>query len=130
MKRILFAICSLLVMSCNSRPETNIVDDDLDTLSIIRDFYYEHGHDTNFSCFKRVIIINELGPCMNCNNSFCLTHQYEIDDESVLFIVSSYGMKIDISHYILHQHNNNVIWDSTSKFNDLLPIGHCEIIDL
>lgn len=129
MKRILFAISCLLIVSCNGCPETHSVDAELDTLSIIRNFYYEHGHDTNFSSFRKVILLNELGTCMNCNNGFCLNHQDEVSDESVLFIISSYGQKIDISNYVLQQHNN-VIWDSTGNLNKLLPLNKCEIINL
>ena len=66
---------------------------------------------------------------MNCNNGFCLNHQDEVNDESVLFIISSYGQKIDISNYVLQQHNN-VIWDSTGNLNKLLPLNKCEIINL
>ena len=52
-----------------------------------------------------------------------------INNENVLFVITSLGTKVDISHYI-HKKNKNIIYDPSSGFNGLIAINHCAILKL
>ena len=129
----LLFIATSFFFSCNNAHDQssagNDVEKKVDTAAIIQSFYYEHAKDTNFSHFQRVIIINENGTCPNCNNIFAMEHGNEVNQDSVLFIISSFGSRVDISKYISNP-RANVIWDSLCQLDDLLLLDKCEIVDL
>lgn len=114
---ILFAC--LLAFSCNKKSD----------VEKIREYYYSNKPDGNFENFHKVVIINELGNCINCNNKFALQMSDSINNEEILFIVSCSGAKVDISPY-LDKNQNNIIVDRLAKF-DLLQISNaCAIVDV
>lgn len=127
----LLLIATSLFSSCNISYDSSNIENynDVDTAAIIQSFYNEYAKDTNFSHFQKVILINEHGSCLNCNNLFSLEHENEVNSDSVLFIISSYGCRIDISKYITNPHDN-VIWDSLCLLDELLLFEKCEILDL
>lgn len=132
MNRLFFLlIATSLFSACYMSYDSPNIDNVncVDTAATVQSFYYEHAKDTNFSHFQRVIFINEHGSCLNCNNLFSLEHENEVNCDSILFIISSYGSKIDISKYISNPHDN-VIWDSLCLFDDLLLLEKCEVLDL
>lgn len=116
----------LLINSCNNHTTKTRDDDEIE---IIKKFYLSQTSRDDFSKYYSVILINECGSCLNCNNAFALAHSDEIEDDSVLFIISSCGVKIDISPYIIDK-RSNVIWDSSSIFEEMLPLKSCKKINL
>ncbi len=65
---------------------------------------------------KAIIIISERGGCMNCNKSFSSFVANEIENPSILYIVCSTGIKIDISPYI---NKSNTLFDYNDKFGEM-----------
>lgn len=122
---ILFS--SILLFECSNSYTSPLTH--LDTTSIIRDFYFEETQKDDFSKYRRVVIINENGTCLNCNNAFAQAHAKNIADDSTLFIVSSEGAMVDISPYISRQ-RPNVIWDTFYAFESLLTMNQCAILEL
>lgn len=97
----------------------------------IKSFYEENkttdGQD--FEVFSKIVIINEKGNCISCNNSFAKQMERYLDDSQTLFIVSGPGLKVDISGFI-HSENLNVIWDQNEEFNKLKISKSCALIEL
>lgn len=116
----------LLIISCNNQAgQTHGKNEN----EIIKEFYTSQTSREDFSKYRSAILINEGGSCLNCNNAFALSHANEIEDDSILFIVSSCGSRIDISPYIT-QERSNIIWDSMSVFEELLPLETCKVVEL
>lgn len=84
---------------------------------------------TNLEQYAKVIVVNEMGHCMDCNNTFSETVSRYTDNSAYLFLVSTPGMVIDISEF-LKQEQANILYDSNATFNDLEIITNCAIIDL
>lgn len=117
----LLIIVSAILGSCNRKAASEAEK--------IKSFYYQCVPDGDFGRFSRVVIINELGTCMNCNNRFASCQYADIDNDSVLYIVSSQGARIDISKYT-DSARSNVVWDTMFLFNDLGISDTCTVIHL
>tara|TARA_R110002050_G_scaffold245367_1_gene382970 strand:- start:38620 stop:39069 length:450 start_codon:yes stop_codon:yes gene_type:complete len=76
-----------------------------------------------------IVVINELGDCLNCNNSFSVAMSKYIESENVLFIICGTGSRVDISPYY-NSTSNHVIWDRRNSFNELNMVGSSAIINL
>jgi hypothetical protein len=111
-------IC-LLVFSCNKKSD----------IEKVREYYYSNKPDGKFENFRKVIIINELGSCINCNNKFALQMSDSINNKEILFIVSCSGAKVDILPY-LDKHQDNIIVDRQARFDLLQITKACAIINL
>lgn len=111
-------IC-LLVFSCNKKSD----------LEKVQEYYYSNKPDGKFENFRKVIILNELGNCINCNNKFALQMSDSINSKEILFIVSCSGAKVDISPY-LDKHQDNIIVDRQTRFDLLQITKACAIINL
>lgn len=94
----------------------------------IAGFCRENGLD-DLSKYSTVVVINEEGNCLNCNNSFAISQAKSIEEESILFIVSGSGTRVDISPY-LNRSASNVILDSKDAFRKLNLVQSCAVISL
>ncbi len=101
--------------------------DNFEKESIVK-FYEEHCPSGNIYNYRKIVVINDLGGCMNCNNSFATIMADSLDVEDILFIVSCDGCKVDISPYI-EIDRENVIWDKNLDFNELEIVKTCAVID-
>jgi len=79
--------------------------------------------------YKNIVVINESGTCMNCNNSFSKSMTKNIENDNVLFLICSPGRKVDISGY-LDTEKSNILFDFHNKFGKLNLVNHCAIIKL
>ncbi len=111
----------LLMTSCSSSDSTN-------TYQRIENFYRQFKTG-NLDQYKQIIVINEDGTCLNCNNLFAKNQADALSRDSVLFIVSGYGTKIDISAYI-GKNTSNLILDPGNEFGKLNLQKGCSIINL
>lgn len=79
--------------------------------------------------YKHVIVINEIGTCINCNNIFAKNQGENLNADSTLFIVSGIGNKVDLSSYI-DRESSNLIFDEAAGFDSLNIVKSCAIITL
>ncbi len=86
-------------------------------------------YNKDLEAFSHLVIINEMGECMNCNNKFSKSMTEYIDNESILFLICSHGVNIDISAY-LDEKVDNIVYDFRNKFATLNIVNHCSIISL
>lgn len=127
---LVFLLMAGILSACISNPQAHTLQNaPVDTLLTVKHFYTEQTQRDDFSKYRRAIIINENGTCLNCNNAFAQAHAKNIVDDSTLFIVSSEGAKVDISPYISRQHRN-VIWDTSYAFESLFTLDQCTILEL
>lgn len=113
----------------SSATEVQVPQHTHDKKHLIAQFYKQNVPNGDFGCFSRVVIINERGTCMNCNSLFAKRQLADLDNDSVLFIISSQGARIDISGY-LDSSRNNVIWDTMYLFNRFNIVDSCTVIQL
>jgi len=86
--------------------------------------------DVNINDYKSIVVINEKGTCLNCNNKFAKTMEQYINKDSVVFIISTTGTLVDISGYLEKENNKNIITDFSNEFLNLDLVDHCSIINL
>ena len=79
--------------------------------------------------YDQIVVINELGECLNCNNTFTDVMSRYIDRDNLLFLVCTSGTRIDISPF-LKEEKENIILDYRNKFESLDLINHCAIFEL
>ena len=91
--------------------------------------YFESHSEGDLSQFEYVIVINEIGSCINCNNYFSKEMTKALKDDKVLFILSGNGTKVDMSGYIQKDHKN-VIWDRPAHFDELKIVEKCAILEI
>lgn len=94
----------------------------------IESFYHQFKNG-DFNQFKRVIVINEGGTCLNCNNIFARSQVQKVNDPANLFIVSAQGTRVDISAYI-SKNAPNLIMDYKNEFSHLNLVKGCTIFEL
>lgn len=119
MKNNRFLLFFLLLVSSCSTP---------DAYEKIEAFYHRFKNE-NFERFSRIIVINEDGTCLNCNNLFAKSQAGNLSKDSILFIVSGYGTKVDISAYI-DKNSPNLILDPKNEFQQLNLQKGCAIIEV
>lgn len=95
----------------------------------VKAFYKERYPHSDFLKFNEIVLINDLGDCLNCNNAFARLMEDSTENNHILFIVSSAGAKVDISGYI-NKDKNNIIWDKTSEFNQFKILNNSGILKL
>lgn len=91
--------------------------------------YYNSFKDGELSQFQFVVVINEIGSCINCNNYFSKEMAKALDDDKILFILSGNGTRVDMSGYI-NEDYQNVIWDRPARFDELKIVERCAILEL
>lgn len=123
--RFLFITSIFYVFSCseNETKKTPILS------SFERLELYCNSKRKSISNYKRVIVINEIGTCINCNNIFAKNQGENLNADSTLFIVSGIGNKVDLSSYI-DRESPNLIFDEASGFDSLNIVKSCAIITL
>lgn len=99
---------------------------ELSTYDQIEYFFNENYQFNHLNEYNYLVVINEKGDCMNCNNSFSLAMSKNIKKSNVLFLISSPGYSIDISSYTKDK-KHNVFYDYREKFNELNLINHSAI---
>jgi len=109
----------LLILSCNQVSNYEKIESLLFT-----EFEFENLHEMDY-----IVIINELGDCLNCNNAFSVAMSKYIESENILFIICGTGSRVDISPYI-NSTSNQVIWDKRNSFIKLNLVGRSAIIKL
>lgn len=118
----------LLFVSCSTNEKSHGHLSDFDKVQA----FYESNlpkEGKPFNNYKYVVVINERGDCMNCNNTFSKKVASSIKNESVLFILSGNGTKVDLSSFIKDEYPN-VIWDQLAKFNSLQIVNKCAVLEL
>lgn len=79
--------------------------------------------------YTTIIVINEIGTCINCNNIFSKSQGKNLDSDSILFIVSGIGTKVDLSAYV-DRKAPNLIYDDSAGFDTLNIVKSCAIITI
>lgn len=79
--------------------------------------------------YDYLIVVNEQGDCLNCNNAFSTSIARYIDNDNVLYLISSPGFNIDVSPYI-QKEQENVLLDFSNHFAELNLVEKCAILDL
>ena len=79
--------------------------------------------------YDQIIVINEMGECMKCNNTFAEGMSRYLDRDNLLFVICSAGNRVDISPFI-EEEKANVILDYGNEFESLGLIHHCAIFEL
>lgn len=116
-KRLIFLFV-LLMSSCSS-------PDIYEQIEV----FYGQFKTGSLDQYNRIIVINEDGTCLNCNNLFAKNQAGNLSGDSVLFIVSGYGTKVDISAYV-DKNAPNLILDPENEFGKLNLQKGCSIINL
>lgn len=127
-KLIACYILALLVSCSNSVQGPSSKTEKPSEYAQIKQFYSTHKSG-NFDKFQRIIVINEEGTCINCNNSFSKAMGRHIKKEEILFILSGNGTKVDMSAYV-EQNQKNIILDFNNDFGKLNIVKQCAIIDI
>ena len=86
-------------------------------------------HQQNLHDFLQIVVINEIGSCINCNNIFAKSQTQNLNSDSTLFIVSGIGNKVDLSAYI-DKKSAHLIFDESQSFDSLKIVKSCAIISL
>jgi hypothetical protein len=122
-KSKLYFIALALLICCNSQNE-NVVEAGL------KRFYSKGKYPRALNTYKKVVIISENGTtCLNCDRKFAKEMEAYIDSDSVLFVLSGLGNKIDYS-FFTEQNRTNVILDQGSELRNLDSLDGSCIIDL
>lgn len=108
-----------LIFSCSKVKDYEKIDSFLKS-----ELNYKDLKDKEF-----LIVINEMGSCINCNNAFSKYMAKYIDSEKVLFLICSSGSRIDISMYI-NSEENHILYDMYNKFSGLNLINQSGIFKL
>lgn len=122
-KSIVIVLLTLFFSSCGEaiKPKTEFEK--------LEQFCSVKGLVKSLADYYLVVIINDDGNCLNCNNIFADKMSDRINDENVLFILSEDGTKVDISAYIDSQ-SENVIWDINGDFDKLNLVESCSLFEL
>lgn len=121
MKSRVWWVIVLMFFGCQSE----VIKNDFEKLSE----FCSREFNVKLSDYKSVIVINEDGNCINCNNSFSKFQSKFLDQEDILFIVSGYGTKVDISSYV-DKSSENLILDPMNKFGDIGLVSSCAFIEI
>jgi len=115
-------ICTLLLclQSCQEKHEESDYDR-------IDNFLSNELGFSNLDDFDMLAVINEMGDCMNCNNSFSKTMAEHTANKKLLFLISTPGTRVDISEYI-DKGNTNVLYDFHNHFKNLDLINRSAIL--
>lgn len=119
-RSVIFFLFMLLIQGCDTHTPY-----DYERIDTFLKTEYNFHH---FSEYDRLIIINELGDCINCNNTFAKSVASKTDNEKLLFLISTPGTRVDISGFLSHEYEN-VLYDFHNNFSNLELVSHCAIIN-
>lgn len=115
-----FLVCQLfLIYSCSYK------DSEYDKMKE----FLSQKYDVELKDYDYLVVINEQGDCMNCNNLFSKAISSAIVNHNVLYLISSPGTNIDISPYLKYEYNN-ILLDFGNHFSELQIVDKCAIIEL
>lgn len=119
-KNKLFALGLSLVLlnSCGERSD----------FEKIETLYYASGK-SDFDQYQYIVLINEEGKCISCNNIFAQSMSDDLQNNKVLFILSGTGTKIDISAYA-NSESENVLMDYNREFKKLAIVNQCAVLTI
>jgi len=122
MNRLILPFCILFLHACSSNQESNFAK--------IENFIQHHGITEPLSKFKKLIIINDKGTCIQCNNDFSKMISTNLNDKTTLFIISQDGTKVNISAFLDSKNSENLILDFKEEFSKLNIVDGCAIIEI
>jgi len=111
----------LIFIGCNSIDERYL---------ILKSHLYDMHNYLLEDEIKSVIIVDETGQCKTCINNFSAFILTQINNPKILFLISSPGIRLDISEYLNFKENKNIIFDRHNKFSDTRLIGGSGVIFL
>lgn len=115
----LFKILFLLFLtSCSS--ETSQYDK-------LENFLSEELDFSDLDDYNAVVVINEMGDCINCNDSFSKMMTKHLKNKRFLYIISTSGTKVDVSGY-LNSDTDNILFDFRNNFKNLNLLEKSAII--
>lgn len=121
--KILFLLC-FFVMACST------VSQKKDEFTELKTYFNKKHHLNNLNSYNNLIVINDQGDCLNCNNKFSKAMAKNLDDSKNLFLIATSGTNVDISPYLDKEQDNNVVFDFANSFSKLNLINHSAIIKL
>ncbi len=127
-KFILFVLTSSFIFACSdvaSKPKKSVIQ--LSNYEKLKKYCL--NFKVNVSDFKNIVVINEIGTCLNCNNIFSRSQSKNLNSDSTLFIVSGAGGRVDFSAYI-NNHSKNLIFDEFADFDTLDIVRSCAILTI
>lgn len=124
MNRLLFFLFtfSILFLGCNSK--------NLDDYDRIKLFLTKHNFSGNLDDFNEIIVINDKGDCIQCNNDYAKFISKKKADTKIIFIISQDGTKVDISPFLENSNKENIIFDYKDEFSLLNIIKGSGVIKL
>lgn len=94
------------------------------------EYYFESlANPVKLSDYDYLVVVNEKGTCLTCNNTFAKVMAKYIGHHKTLFLISSEGVLLDISGFF-NPDSNNVVFDPIGRFNRLGIVSRCAIVHL
>jgi hypothetical protein len=113
-----------ILLSCSDVKTTETYFSELDT-------YFKNNHNfDSLSFYHYLVVINEQGDCLNCNNKFSKAMAKNVSDKNVLFLIATSGINVDISPYLGKEEEKNILFDLNNDFKKLNLINHSAIFKL
>lgn len=122
MNRLFLLLLIVFLQSCSQKIESDYQS--------IESFLNKGKYNVNLEDFSKLVVINDKGDCIVCNNTFAKYISENISKSNTLFIISQDGTKVDISAYIDIEEPSNIIFDYKDDFSDLGIIRGSGIITL
>ncbi|MFK8037109.1 MAG: hypothetical protein AB8B74_02370 [Crocinitomicaceae bacterium] len=118
-KSILILLVLFFVISCKTESNYEHLDN----------YIKLKKEDISLADFNSVIVVSEAGTCPFCTDHFTKAISNHINNQNILFLVTTRGMNVDISSFIKTTRNNIVI-DYSNDFSKLNLAKGCAIIEL
>jgi len=117
---ILFFSLILSLIGCKE-------ESDYDRLSVFLEQEFNFGELDNY---EYLIVVNEMGNCLNCNDAFAKVMSNFKENSKILYVVSGQGLLVDISYYIFSEDQSNILIDPSNKFAKLNLVNKCAVISI
>ena len=132
MNNLLLTIAAILLLFTGcvkiQKPQIESIQPETD-YSRLNSFFNEEMDFSQLDNYATLIVINEMGDCINCNNSFAQAMAGNEKNDNILFLISAQGSRVDISKYLDNQ-EHKVLFDHRNLFNRLNLIQKSAIIKL
>jgi len=122
MNRFIIGSCVLMLFACTSRLDSEFEK--------IENFIKKQEFPRDLDSFSEIIVINDKGSCIQCNNDFARLISSKLEDKTTLFIISQDGTKVDISFYLENTNGENILFDFNEEFSKLNIVNGCAIMKL
>lgn len=121
-KHNLIILLLMILISCQQKYESDYEK--------IQNFLTKHSFNKKLDRFNTIVIINDKGTCINCNNDFAQYTSRNLNNKNFLFIISQNGSKVDISPFINLKDSSNVVLDFNQDFYKLKIMNGSGIIKI